>query len=174
VLGGFFGVFEFFFTPPIAALLDELAGFGEGGYVTEEAGAGEENVGHVQPHWPTLGHLPRFIKIGSCALRIAFQKAQPGEREKAVWKVVTSMPKAVQSNGEFLPGGRQGRRALSCGVQNCSVERTTAQREVVEGDVEEKSALLRPPKCLRRPPLGFAAATITVVPLSSPETPAGR
>ena len=57
----------------------------------EEAGAVEVDVGHVQPHRPALGDLPRFVEVGLCAVGAsvrAGEKAQPGAGEETERKIL--------------------------------------------------------------------------------------
>ena len=84
ILRRFFGVGQFLVAAVVAALLDELAGFRQGGFVAEEAGTGEGGCPPAAPHGTTFGDLPCRVQIGPGAVRVTLQKScslpHPGGR----------------------------------------------------------------------------------------------
>ncbi len=110
---------------------------------------------------PPRGDLPRLVQIRPRAIAVAVHKPQPGAGEKALGQFValTSGAQAVHGglqmgdSGLPLAGGRR--------IKEGSVKRGTAQREVVQCKVKQRSPRhsFLPFKRLRRPLLDSAAGS---------------
>ena len=104
------------------------------------------DVRHEQPHGAALGDFPGFVQIRLRALDAASPEPVEGVRNRSQarvrrprgrWSCVAGAAEAGHGVLKF----DFGLRIADCGVgQNRLVERGAAQREVVEGDVEKRSA----------------------------------
>src|SRR5437016_4886188 len=82
------GVGEFFLAASVATLFDERAGLSESVAIAEEAGAREQNVGHVETHRPRFRDFPGFVQVRSASRLVALQPPHPRPREQPTGQVV--------------------------------------------------------------------------------------
>ncbi len=105
------------------------------------------DVGQEKLHGAALGDFPGFVQILLRALGAgarAGEKAQPGAGEEAAGKMVLRAGAAEAGHGGVQFAARRfpiPRSAVppSALRKDRRVERGAAQREVVEGDVEEQA-----------------------------------
>ena len=88
MFGRGFGISELFVAAVVAMLLEQPAGFGQGGAVTEEAGAVEMDIGLVKWHRAALGDLPGFVQILPATGFVTGSKSYPGTGQQAKGEVV--------------------------------------------------------------------------------------
>ena len=81
--GGSLGVLELFAAAVVAVFVDQLAGAGEGGAVTEDAGAVEVDVGEEQGHRSAAGDGLGFVEVGGGALGVVLGMVEQGASEQA-------------------------------------------------------------------------------------------
>ncbi len=147
-------------------------------FAKEEPRSIQMDVGQEQRHRPELGDLPRLVQIALRALGAgtrAGETAQPSSGEKAAREVVLLAGAAQAGHGVVQLHRCRGESALTrfgrerggglCHltlaaqrIENRHVERGAAQREVVDGDVEEADIVLLGPLERLRRALGDGAA----------------
>ena len=126
-------------------LFDEVAGFGELGLVAEEAGAVEVDVGEVERHRAALGDLLGLVEGRAGRRGIAADEVIQRGGEQAFGKVVhrARVAEAVDGGGDVRQVERRLRQRVG---QNRPNQPDPSQRQVIEGDVEERVDLRRSPR----------------------------
>ena len=117
-------------------VLDEVAGSGEFGAVAEEAGAVEVDVGEVERHRAAVGDLLGLVEGRAGRRGIVADEVIERGGEEGVWKVVqlSRVADAVDGGGDVRHVERRLRQRVR---QDCPNQPDAAERQVIEGDMEE-------------------------------------
>ena len=133
------GIFQLRQAPSVAAFFDQRTGLGQFGFVLEQPGAGQGDVGEKELHAAALGDALGFGQISLRAVRVVQAVAQPSAGEEATGEVVHSacLAQAGDSGFGVLLGVLAGRAT----VQQVGVERATGEGQVVEGEGKKGGTL---------------------------------
>ena len=126
ILRSFFCIGEFFSAAPVAVFLDELARLGEFGFVVEQSGAVQVDVGEVERHRPALGDLLGFVEVEGGGGGIAVTVVVQGGGEEGSWELVNCVGLANAFKGLLPMRIRELGRRNCGGVEQRAVEATRA------------------------------------------------